>query len=86
MADIHRLDVPDVDGADRVKESMDTFVVDSMTTVGAITAGTRQLQQLERLVREGKTTVSDLEAIKGPFEHGFKKSHACQSLKPSQDT
>jgi hypothetical protein len=103
VAQIHQLDVPDVDGADRAKESVDTFVVDSMSTVGAIKAGSRQLQsygtgagnvasvalplglQLERLVREGKATVSDLEAIKGPFEHAVKKSDACQALKPSQD-
>ena len=41
--------------------------------------------QLEHLVTEGRTTVGDLEAIKGPFEHAVKKSKACQSLKPSDD-
>ena len=100
---IHQLDVPDVDGADRAKESVDTFAVDSMSTVGAVKAGSRQLKsygtgaanvatvalplglRLERLVREGKTTVSDLKAIKGPFEHAVKKSDACKALKPSQD-
>ena len=39
--------------------------------------------QLEHLVTEGKTTVADLQAIKGPFEHAVKKSKACQALKPS---
>jgi hypothetical protein len=34
-------------------------------------------------VSEGRTTVDDLEAIKGPFEHAVKKSEACQALKPS---
>ena len=75
---------------------MDTFAVDSMSTVGAVKAGSRQLKsygtgaanvatvafplglRLERLVREGKTTVSDLKAIKGPFEHAVKKSDACR--------
>jgi len=41
--------------------------------------------QLEHLVTEGQTTVGDLEAIKGPFEHAVKKSKACQALKPSGD-
>ena len=41
--------------------------------------------QLEHLVTEGRTTVGDLEAIKGPFEHAVKKSEACQALKPSAD-
>jgi hypothetical protein len=103
VAMIHQLDVPDVEGADRAKESVDTFAVDSMSTVRAVKAGRRQLEshgtgaanvatvavplglKLERLVREGKTTVSDLEAIKGPFEHALKKSDACKALKPSQD-
>jgi hypothetical protein len=39
--------------------------------------------QLEHLVTEGRTTVGDLEAIKGPFEHAVKKSKTCQALKPS---
>jgi hypothetical protein len=103
VAKIHQLDVPDVDGADRAKESVDTFAVDSMSTVTAVKAGSRQLRshgtgaanvatvalplglKLERLVREGKTTVSNLQAIKGPFEHAFKNSDACKALKPSQD-
>lgn len=103
LAKIHQLEVPDVDGADRAKESVDAFVVDSTSTVSAIKAGNRQLQsygtgaanvasvalplglQLESLVREGKTAISDLEAIKGPFEHAFKSSDACQALKPSQN-
>jgi hypothetical protein len=41
--------------------------------------------QLEQLVTEGQTTVSDLKAIKGPFEHAFKKSKTCQPLKPSDN-
>lgn len=41
--------------------------------------------QLEHLVTEGKTTVGDLEAIKGPFEHAFKNSDACKALRPSDD-
>ena len=41
--------------------------------------------QLEHLVTEGRTTVGDLEAIKGPFQHAVKKSKACQALKPSDD-
>ena len=41
--------------------------------------------QLEHLATEGGTTVRDLEAIKGPFEHAVKKSEACQALKPSDD-
>ena len=41
--------------------------------------------QLEHLVTEGRTTVGDLEAIKGPFQHAVKKSKACQALKPSED-
>jgi hypothetical protein len=36
-------------------------------------------------VTEGQTTVSDLKAIKGPFEHAFKKSKTCQPLKPSDN-
>jgi hypothetical protein len=41
--------------------------------------------QLEHLVTEGRTTVGDLEAIKGPFEQAVKKSKACQTLKPSDE-
>jgi hypothetical protein len=41
--------------------------------------------QLEHLVTEGRTTVGDLEAIKGPFQDAVKKSKACQALKPSDD-
>ena len=41
--------------------------------------------QLEHLVTEGRTTVGDLEAIKGPFQHAVKNSKACQALKPSND-
>jgi hypothetical protein len=103
VATIHKIEVPDVDGADRAKQSVDTFVVDSMSTVDAVKAGRRQLDtygtgtanvatvvlplglRLQQLVREGKTTVSDVEAIKGPFEHAVKKSDACQALKSSQD-
>src|SRR5262245_25137488 len=39
--------------------------------------------QLEHLAAEGKTTVDDLQAVKGPFEHAVKKSKACQELNPS---
>lgn len=42
--------------------------------------------QLEHLVTEGRTTVSDLRAIKGPFEKAVKKSKACQALKPSDNS
>jgi len=102
VAKIHRLDTPDVEGADRAKQSVDTFAVHSMSTVSAVKAGSAQLKsygtgaanvatvalplglKLEQLVREGKTTVSDLEAIKGPFEKAVKKSDACQALKPSE--
>jgi hypothetical protein len=38
--------------------------------------------QLEHLVTDGRTTVGDLQAIKGPFQHAVKKSKACQALKP----
>jgi hypothetical protein len=41
--------------------------------------------QLEHLVSEGRTTVGDLEAIKGPFQHAVKNSKACQALKPSNE-
>jgi hypothetical protein len=41
--------------------------------------------QLGHLVTEGRTTVGDLEAIKGPFQHAVKKSKACQALKPSDN-
>jgi hypothetical protein len=41
--------------------------------------------QLGHLVTEGQTTVSDLQAIKGPFQHAVKKSKACQALKPSDN-
>ena len=41
--------------------------------------------QLEQLVSEGQTTVADLEAIKGPFQHAVKNSKACQTLKPSNN-
>lgn len=103
VGQIHELDVPDVDGADAAKQSVDRFVVDSTTTVASVRAGVRQLQsygagaqsvaavalplalQLEHLVTEGRTTVSQLEAIKGPFEHAVKKSKACQALKPSSN-
>jgi hypothetical protein len=39
--------------------------------------------QLEHLVTEGRTTVGDLKAIKGPFQAAVEKSKACQALKPS---
>ena len=101
VGQIHSLDMPDVEGADEAKQSVDRFTGDSLTTVASVKAGARQLQsygtgaqnvatvalplglQLEHLATEGRTTVSDLQAIKGPFEHAVKKSKACQALKPS---
>jgi hypothetical protein len=41
--------------------------------------------QLNNLVTEGRTTVGDLQAIKGPFEKAVKKSKTCQALKSSDD-
>src|SRR5262245_23987298 len=103
VGQIHSLDMPDVDGADEAKQSVDHFVGDSLATVATVKAGARKIQsygtgtknvaavavplalQLTNLVGEGKTTVSDLEKIKGPFEHAVKNSKACQDLEPSGD-
>ena len=41
--------------------------------------------QLEQLLTEGRTTVRDLEAIKGPFEHAVENSEECKALSPSND-
>jgi hypothetical protein len=40
--------------------------------------------QLANLAKEGKSMVSSLETIKGPFEKAVKGSDACQALKPQQ--
>src|SRR5262245_9324724 len=41
--------------------------------------------QLANLAREGKSTVSSLESIKGPFEDALKNSDACQELNPQRN-
>jgi hypothetical protein len=41
--------------------------------------------QLTHLATEGKTTVTSLEKIKGPFQHAVKNSDTCQALKQSQN-
>ena len=41
--------------------------------------------QLTKLVADAKSTVSSLEAVKGPFEKAVKHSSTCQALKPDKN-
>ena len=41
--------------------------------------------QLANLAREGESTVSSLETIKGPFENAVKDSDPCQELNPQRN-